>query len=368
MTICKKCRRIHDRFALSAIQPPFASSVMPEMNAAGLRPSLSDQVVTWLALLRSGRATPKDYANFQAWRDASPDHEEAWQQLTGGLNSNAPGRLGDAYPSGYAGEANAVAPMDIPSLAPPPPARRLLPGRRHFLGGVLALGACAAGAACVGMAYSSRSGPASNASTQTGERRRYMLSDGSQLLLNARSRAKLEYTSSYRLLHLLEGAVSVSVQPDPSRPFLVRTAEGEVRAWDARYMVRQQMGRTLVVAHERDVEVKTGSGSRLTVPAGTGTRFDTAHIGPPRSELLADAAWEHGWIEANNRPLAEIVASLRPYRSGTLRVSLAAGGLPVHGSYPLDDTDIALRALENNMPIRVSRLTPWFVSISVLNT
>ncbi|KAK80723.1 hypothetical protein L573_0882, partial [Bordetella holmesii H620] len=66
--------------------------------------------------------------------------------------------------------------------------------------------------------------------------------------------------------------------------------------------------------------------------------------------------------------LGEIVAALRPYRHGTLRVSMAAGGLPVTGMYPLDDPEAALQALSERMPIAIKRLTPWFVSINVETT
>ncbi|MFQ6711242.1 iron dicitrate transport regulator FecR, partial [Bordetella pertussis] len=65
------------------------------------------------------------------------------------------------------------------------------------------------------------------------------------------------------------------------------------------------------------------------------------------------------------RPLADVVAAMRPYRRGTLRVSMAAGGLPVSGTFPLDDSDATLVALQASVPIRVTRLTPWFVSIGV---
>ncbi len=206
---------------------------------------------------------------------------------------------------------------------------------------------------------------AADAATATGERRRYVLSDGSQLLLDARSRVNLDFTPAYRQVHLLDGAVTVSVAPDARRPFLVHTAQGTVRALGTRYMVRQQAQRTLVVVHEHEVEVETMSGAHGTVRAGTGARFDASRMDTPRAELMAEAAWEAGWVEARGRPLAEVIAALRPYRSGTLRVSMAAGGLPVSGHFPLDDTDAALDTLRDMMPINVRRFTPWFVSINV---
>ena len=199
---------------------------------------------------------------------------------------------------------------------------------------------------------------AADAATATGERRRYVLSDGSQLLLDARSRVNLDFTPAYRQVRLLDGAVTVSVAPDARRPFLVQTAEGTVRALGTRYMVRQQAQRTVVVVHEHEVEVETMSGAHGTVRAGTGARFDALRMDTPRAELMAEAAWEAGWIDVRGRPLAEVIAALRPYRSGSLRISMAAGGLPVSGHFPLDDTDAALRSLQESMPIHIRRYTP----------
>ncbi|WMD23632.1 FecR domain-containing protein [Achromobacter seleniivolatilans] len=319
---------------------------------------MADQVINWLLLLRSGKATAQDYNDFLAWRAADPVHEDAWQQLTGTLAGSTFGRLGDAYPAGY---ATGASPAD--SLIPPPPG--IIPPRRRFLAGSLALVGTSACAAYVGNAFYPLNNVAADAATATGERRRYVLSDGSQLLLDARSRVNLDFTAAYRQVRLLDGAVTVSVAPDARRPFLVQTAQGTVRALGTRYMVRQQAQRTVVVVHEHEVEVETMSGAHGTIRAGTGARFDVSRMDTPRAELVAEAAWESGWVDARGRPLAEVVAALRPYRSGTLRVSMAAGGLPVSGHFPLDDTNAALDTLQDMMPIHVRRFTPWFVSINV---
>lgn len=307
-----------------------------------------------MLLLRSGRATAQDYDEFLAWRAADPSHENAWQQLSSSLAGSAFGRLGDAYPVGY--------PTSDAEAPPPAP----VPGsRRRFLAGGLALACTGAFAGYVGNAYYPLSSVAADAATPTGQRRRYMLSDGSQLLLDARSRVNLDFTPAYRQVRLLDGAVTVAVAPDARRPFLVQTAQGTVRALGTRYMVRQQAQRTVVVVHEHEVEVETMAGAHGVVRAGTGARFDAARMDTPRAELTAEAAWENGWVDARGRPLAEVIAALRPYRSGALRVSMAAGGLPVYGHFPLDNTDAALSALQESMPIEVRRYTPWFVSINV---
>ena len=191
-----------------------------------------------------------------------------------------------------------------------------------------------------------------------------MLSDGSQLLLDARSRVNLDFTPAYRQVRLLDGAVTVSVAPDARRPFLVQTAEGTVRALGTRYMVRQQAQRTVVVVHEHEVEVETMSGAHGTVRAGTGARFDALRMDTPRAELMAEAAWEAGWIDVRGRPLAEVIAALRPTAAARcaspwLRAACRCRDTSVgrHRRRP------ALAAGEHAHPY--PPLHPWYVSINV---
>lgn len=345
-----------------------AQDAIPEKSTP-----IADQVVNWLLLLRSGRASQADYADFLAWRAANPIHENAWQQLTTALGSSF-GRLSDFYPIGYSSHAKGAPVAGGRGYsAPAGRSQPLLPrklvasaARRRFLGSSAALAASAAGALVVNEVYPLRN-LAADAATATGERRQYLLSDGSQVLLDARTRVKLDFAGPQRNIHLLEGAITVSVAADPARPFSVITAQGTVRSLGTRYMVRQQMRRSLVVVHEHEVEIETLSKSRSLVSAGLGARFDSNKVDTPRAELVADAAWEAGWIAVRNRPLAEVIAALRPYRSGMMRISIAAGGLPVTGQFPLDDTDATLEVLARTMPITIRQFTPWCVSIDVLS-
>lgn len=319
---------------------------------------LSDQVEEWLVLLHSGRATPADHASFIAWCDADPRNKSAWQQLNNTLQNNGgePGRLSNAYP--YANPE-----VDLGHARGGGPCI----SRRRLLGGLLVLGGTAAVGSAVVDTYFPLAGLANDVATQTGERRLYKLADGTQMLLDARTRLDLIGTEQSSIVQLFEGAVSLTLPPNPTRSVQVRTAEGIVRLLGPHAMVRQQARRTLVVATGNPLEVETMAGARATIPAGSGTRFGVTRIGEPRADLLLTTAWQHGWIEARNLPLMEVIASLRPYRKGTLRITTAAGGLLVHGTYPLDDTDAALRDLKASLPIRVRRITPWFTSIDVVS-
>ena len=308
---------------------------------------VADQVINWLLLLRSGRATPQDYNDFLAWRAADPLHENAWQQLIGTLEGSTFGRLGDAYPIAAASPSQPAA---------PPPSRFTfapLHDRR--------LGVRAPAPAHVGNAfYPSTTSPptpprppANAAAT---------LSDGSQLLLDARSRVNLDFTPAYRQVRLLDGAVTVSVAPD-APPLPGPDRRGTVRALGTRYMVRQQAQRTVVVVHEHEVEVETMSGAHGTVRAGTGARFDALRMDTPRA--TDGRSRLGGWLDRRARPAAgrgDRGAAPLPQR---LAAHLHGCGRPAGvGTLPLDDTDAALRSLgEHAHPY--PPLHPWYVSINV---
>ncbi len=89
-----------------------------------------------------------------------------------------------------------------------------------------------------------------------------------------------------------------------------------------------------------------------------------------RAEL--DAAWarvEEGrrsveaMVEVDDWSLAALVAELGRYRPGLLTCTATVAQLRVVGSYPLADTDRALAALADSLPVRVERRLPWWVQI-----
>ncbi len=316
-----------------------------------LQARVLDEAAEWLMRLHDSGATDADRAACERWRQADPQHALAWERAERLL-----GKLG-GLPAALA----------MPALDRP---RSHRAQRRAAVARLAALLAVAPAGWLAWQAWyaADQRGWGADLRTATGERRTEHLADGSRLLLDTASAVDIRFDGALRLLTLRQGAISIETAADtatPRRPFVVDTAHGRLRALGTRYMVRQQAQRTVVVVHEHEVVVETMAGAHGIVRAGTGARFDASRIDTPRAELMAEAAWESGWVDARGRPLAEIIAAQRPYRSGSLRVSMAAGGLPVSGHFPLDDTDAALTALEDMMPIHVRRYTPWFVSINV---
>jgi transmembrane sensor len=69
-------------------------------------------------------------------------------------------------------------------------------------------------------------------------------------------------------------------------------------------------------------------------------------------------------LEAHDLPLGEVVQALRAYRAGFIRVAPRAAALHVYGTFSLDDTDRALAALAETLPIAVNVYQRgWLVTI-----
>ncbi|PJM91021.1 FecR domain-containing protein [Achromobacter ruhlandii] len=287
-----------------------------------------------------------DRARFEAWHRTDPRHAAAWDLVTGALDSTfAP--LGEGASSRAAGAA---------LLAPT--------SRRRALRNALMLALAAGGLAALVDRQTPLRTLAADLRTGTGERRAYPLPDGSVVTLNARSAVDLQFDDRARVLRLREGAVYVRVAADAARPFIVASPDGEVQALGTVFGVARDARGSVACVIEHSVEIRA-AGQRRTLAAGEGARFGAHGIGAPDAALAETAAWQDGMLVVRDQPLGEVVAALRPYRRGFLRISPEAARLRVLGAFPLDDTDRVLESLRQTLPIEVATLGGWLVSIDL---
>lgn len=313
---------------------------------APLLPADLELAVDWMVLLSSGSVAAGDRARFEQWRLADPRHGAAWEQVNAAVK--------DSFAALDGGEQRQAAGR---ALLTPPARRRML---RNALGLALAAGGLTA--------LVDRQTPlrtlAADLRTGTAERRAYTLPDGSELTLNARSAVDLDFSAGVRRVRLRAGAVYARVAPDAARPFIVSTAEGEVQALGTVFSVAREEEACVVSVVEHRVEVRA-AGQRRVLQAGEGLRFDAQGLGQPETVLADAAAWQSGMLVVHDEPLGAVVQALRPYRRGIIRITLAAARLRVLGAFPLDDTGRTLESLRQTLPIDVTSLGGWFVSIDV---
>ncbi|MGA4633477.1 FecR domain-containing protein [Pseudomonas solani] len=296
----------------------------------------------WYARLASGAASEATQQAWQRWHAADPLHQAAWHRIEAVRDQvgQVPGRLASSSLQGAT------------------------QSRRLVLRGLVAL-ASAGALGDVGWRSEPGQRLAADFSSGVGERRRFTLDDGSQLMLDTRSAVDLRFDATQRLLVLRSGALLVETAPDPlQRPFMVETPHGRVRALGTRFTVTLGEAGSQVAVLEKAVEVSPREGTvRVRLEAGQQLGFSRDAVGNPQPVDAATAAWTQGSLIAIDRPLGELLAELSRYRSGWLRCDPRIAGVRVSGAFPLGDTDLALAALESGFPVTVVRRTRYWVTL-----
>lgn len=314
------------------------------------------QAAEWYALLRSGEATVADRQRWQAWLDADTDHQHAWRYVQAVSQHFSPLQT---VPDPHLATSKLLAAND-----------RTRQRRRTLRG--LALLAGTGMLSWAGWRYTPLQGMAlarmADYRTGTGEMRDVQLDDGTQVWLNTDTAFNKDYRNSLRLLQMLAGEILIDTATDRTRPFIVDTPQGRLRALGTRFTVRLEDGHhTLLAVYQGAVEIRTADNQTAIVEAGQQRRFSTNGMEERLPADTAREAWSRGILVARDITLREVVAELRRHRNGHLGLAPQVADLRVFGSFPLNNTDEALTMLEQILPIRIQRTFLWWVSIEAVN-
>jgi len=319
------------------------------MNPPSIAANIRLQAAQWLVELQADSATADTMQRWRDWREANPEHERAWQHIEGFR-----ARLQDV-----------PTPLARAALAAPGS-----PGRRRLVK-ALALAAFASGSALMLDEQRAWKRWTSDSRTGAGERLSRSLPDGTRVMLNAGTAIDIQFTATERALHLISGELLIVTAPDPTagepRPFLVRTGQGSIRALGTRFYVRDLDGRrdaeSLVAVFEGAVELTPASGAPALLRAGEQgvlRRHAAVATGSANEDMLA---WTQGIIVAQDMPLPAFLGELARYRPGRVAWDEAVAHLKVTGTYPTADTDRVLEMLADTLPVTLSYLTRYWVTV-----
>lgn len=331
------------------------------MSAVGSQ-DIAREAAQWLMRLTEDDASPADRdrlrAGFDAWKRQDPRHDAAARRMEavltqlGALRDDAAGQTTPLHAGLKAGWAG---------------------GRRRRIRRVAATLALAA-ALATPLAVFLHFYPSSYllADMRSGARQwqTHVLADQSRVTLEPGTAVNLHFDPQRREVELVRGDILVEVAHDATRPFVVRTAQGSVRALGTRFVVSAESGVTVlsmleskVLATARD---DTAPDHARQVQAGEQVRITAQGVGAPQplDAAAVEDAWKYRRLVVQDKPLADVLELLGRYRSGLLRVDRdALVGLQVNAVLPLDDPDRALQLLASSFPIRVRTLTPWVVIV-----
>ncbi|MBZ9782120.1 FecR family protein [Pseudomonas sp. REP124] len=311
---------------------------------------VSEQAIDWMVRLRAGTPTEAMQARFNAWLNKDPAHALAWTRLQE--------RVGGSF--------NTVRNLDRRLPGQSEHARQLLlqpqSSRRDALRVIAGLGLLGGG---LWLGARSPLGDSLLADLHTGrgQRQDFNLADGSRLSLNADSAVNLQFDDQQRLVILRHGELIIQVAADPRRPLRVRTAQGEIRALGTRFLVAQEPEASRVVVLEHSVEASLFNGTRRNLQEGESALLYAGRIDSVNGDQRYRADWLSGRLNVLDEPLEQVIAALRPYSRGFVRVSPEVRNLRVQGVFPLNDPARTLAALAETLPIRVDHYSPWLTLI-----
>ncbi|MCS3470439.1 transmembrane sensor [Pseudomonas sp. JUb42] len=299
----------------------------------------------WYIDLRCEESTEATHEAHRRWLEHDPRHRLAWERL---------GRLQERFDRVSPGIAR-------PTLTNARAKRREV---LKVLSILLAAGASGA------LAWRTTPLPTLMADQRTdvGERRRIRLEDGGHVQLNTATALDIRYSPSLRELRLLRGEILIETARDNlSRPFVVHTAEGSIRALGTRFIVRREVGQTRVCVLEHAVEVRNASPSTaVRVEAGQQLSFGEDKMGSVQAATPQADAWVRDMLVVDNWRLDDFIGELQRYRPGHLGCDPAVAQLRISGAFHLIDTDVILENLTSTLPVRIRRFSRFWASVEAV--
>lgn len=343
---------------------------MPESPPSHDPDRLVSEALDGLIVLKTRTPTTAETQRLERWRSQSPEHEAAWRNalaLWEGLEPLRGRPLSGSSPlpleTARANLAEAIVrPRRLRSETDPALSRSrgtAFPRHSVRLGWAIAcLFILIAGLVFLDPMLALQA----DYRTAKGEIHDVLLPDGSRASLNSDSAVAVRFEHSTRRIELLRGEAFFEVAKDPARPFVAASRHGEAKAVGTAFTVRQSEEKTEIAMLEGVVEASTFR-LRVSLKAGQAASLEAdGRVVLRKSGVDHAAAWREGYLIFDQTPLAEVVATLNRYRKG--RVTLLNESFAdrrLSGLFRLADTDRVIDAIAETTPLRITRLTDYWV-------
>jgi len=206
--------------------------------------------------------------------------------------------------------------------------------------------------------------------TAIGERREFLLEDGSRLHLNTNTEVFVSMGGGRRFLRLARGEAFFDVAHDPQRPLVVQAPGGLVRVLGTRFNIRETAaGSTVTVVEGVVALAAVGSldsafdprfQADVTLVADQQSALErNGRPSAPRASAADSAlAWREGHLVYDGVTLAEVIADINRYFPGNIRLedpSLAAE--EVVAILDLQNKAATLKALEATFHVQAVQVS-----------
>jgi len=339
-----------------------------------------NQAAIWFSVLQSDDATAEDHQQWERWLSQDTSHVEAWHQVETISGSISPlrhhnGQMGSAI-SNQLIHANQVA-------------NRLHPtstlNRRTLLKGLIAapiLG-CLWKAHDTGLINEWTLPYRADLSNESHIAINKQLSDGTYITLAIKSGISIAHSPHKNDITLLAGDIAIQ-QSTGSKPIQISLPDAVITAQQSHIVIRQSafhnttgasdslaLGITHKECESAHIAVFKGTplvvlksaDQTLRLAAGQKTHVSSAGFGPVLPAAKADLAWTHNMLQATSLQLDQWASIINQHHSSYLSCHPSIKKLIVMGSFPLDNTPLALSMLQNALPVRTRQITSLWTLI-----
>ncbi len=185
------------------------------------------------------------------------------------------------------------------------------------------------------------------------------MADGSRMVLNSESEARVEMTPDERRIVLLRGEAYFEVKHEPSRPFAVVTGTQRVVAVGTAFSVRREAEGVRVVVTEGKVKVEPAGGAgRQAVELVAGNLVD---IRPGHGVLQKrvlphpadEVSWHTGYLMFRETRLSDALAAFNRYNVRKIAMDdEALADIRLSGKFQPAQYEAFVRLLERDFGVR----------------
>ncbi|KRD74592.1 FecR domain-containing protein [Lysobacter sp. Root983] len=309
------------------------------------------QAAAWFARLRADDVSESDRRDCRQWLNADPRHRAAYERIERMWST-----LGEHAPHP---EVALRIRAETPAPAAPASARKRGTRAAWWSGAAAALVALAV----IGWRLQPAPPvPEQHYVTAIGESRTIALADGSRVSLDTDTRLQVRFSGEQRRISLVRGRAFFRVAKE-TRPFLVQTEDGSVKAVGTEFEVYRREGeievaliegRVLLLAAAADgaapVQLATLDPGQK---ASFGQRKPLRMIQPDRHAALP--AWLSGKLAFEDQALPAAVTEFNRYSHRRIVLQgEAVARIRVSGVFRSDDPHAFVEALQELYPVAVS--------------
>jgi transmembrane sensor len=206
--------------------------------------------------------------------------------------------------------------------------------------------------------------------TAIGESKTLVLPDQSSIIMNTNTALDVKFDQHQRIIKLYKGEVYVEVSKDASRPFLVETEHGDIRALGTKFNVNRTSESTHVAMIESKVKacnqpsvfsnIIANSAQRVCVVLHTGQAVTIRNQSLDKvQEIDVDAisSWTKGTVAFDAQPLPKVLSDLQRYSPKKITFSASElNAIKVSGVLPINDLPYAFNILADQFHLQIQQV------------